>query len=102
MLYRLQARADRCRPEMLLLIGIGMVPTPRGRDRGALYVGAVAGARLRGVCGAVQQVRRAGELCRVLHRAGDGAEILEHVGERTTAPVIAPGRCLRILSKCNL
>ena len=39
----------------------------------ALYVGAVAGAHLRGVCAAVQPVRRAGAPDRVRHRAGDGA-----------------------------
>ena len=39
----------------------------------ALYVGAVAGAHLRGVCAAVQQVRRAGAPGRVHHRAGAGA-----------------------------
>ena len=44
-----------------------------GRTGGALYVGAVAGAHLRGVCAQVQQVRRAGAPSRVHHRAGDGA-----------------------------
>ena len=39
----------------------------------ALYLGAVAGAHLRGVCAAVQQVRRTGAPSRVHHRAGHGA-----------------------------
>ena len=49
MLYRLQARADCCRPELLLLIGIRMVPASRGRARRALCLSAVAGGPCCGV-----------------------------------------------------
>ena len=44
-----------------------------GRTPGAISVGTVAGAHLRGVCAQVQRVRRAGALGWVHHRAGDGA-----------------------------
>ena len=47
-----------------------MQPAPRGRVRGALCVGAVAGAHSRGVCAPVQQVQQAGAPGRVHHRAG--------------------------------
>ena len=60
---------------------------------GALYVGAVAGALLRGVCAPVQQV--CGGRVHVVGFNTEPApvrQILEHVGERTTAPAIAPAR----------
>ena len=44
-----------------------------GRTPGAIFVGTVAGAHLRGVSTQVQRVRRADALGWVLHRAGDGA-----------------------------
>ncbi len=44
-----------------------------GRTPGAIFVGTVAGAHLRGVCAQVQWVRRADAPGWVHHRAGDGA-----------------------------
>ncbi len=55
-------------------------------------MGAVAGSQLRGVCAQVHRVRRAGAPDWLYHRAGDGATILAHVGEPTTAPAIASAR----------
>ena len=82
MLYRLQARADRCRPEMQLASGIGMVPAPRGRERGR-YLWAQLLARIFGAF--ALQCSRCG---RRVHMVGSTTEpapvrqILEHLGGR--------------------
>ena len=53
-------------------------------------MGGVAGAHLRGVCAPVQQVLREGAHGWFITEPATVRQILEHVGERTTAPAIAP------------
>ena len=57
---------------------------------GAIFVVTVAGAHLLGVCAQVEWVRREVRLVGFITEPATVRQILEHVGEPTSAPTIAP------------
>ena len=63
-----------------------------GRTPGAIFVGTVAGVHLWGVCAQVQRVRGEVRLVGLFTELATVRQILEHVGEPTSAPAIAPAR----------